>query len=63
MEYIKDGRADLISEIDRLGIKSIAVPALGAGLGGLDWNAVKPMIEDVFAQRPDVDVQLFEPQG
>ena len=63
MEYIKDGLAELISEIRRLEIKSVAVPPLGAGLGGLDWKKVKPLIEEAFAALPEVEVQLFEPKG
>ena len=47
----------------RLGIKSIAVPPLGCGLGGLDWAQVRPRIEQAFAALPDVRVLLFEPDG
>ena len=42
-------------------VKSIAIPALGCGLGGLDWNDVKPIIEK-FMENLDVEVYIFEPQ-
>jgi hypothetical protein len=45
------------------GIQSIAIPPLGCGLGGLDWNEVRPMIEKAFAPLPNVRVLLFEPAG
>jgi O-acetyl-ADP-ribose deacetylase (regulator of RNase III) len=43
-------------------IKSIAVPPLGCGLGGLNWSDVKPRIEAALGDIP-VKVQVFEPSG
>ena len=62
-EDIESGLTALLAEVRRLGIRSIAVPPLGCGLGGLDWNKVRPMIEQAFAQLPDVRVSMFEPAG
>ena len=61
LDSIEAGLRSLIRAVERLGIRSIAVPALGCGLGGLDWSDVKPLIEKAFAQVPDVRVLLFEP--
>ena len=61
--FIKDGLTDLIAQVRRLKIHSIAVPPLGCGNGGLNWSEVKPLIEDAFTNAPDVDVRLFEPDG
>lgn len=63
IEDIESGLKALIADIKCLGIHSIAVPPLGSGLGGLDWNVVRPMIEWAFAELPDVRVLLFSPQG
>lgn len=63
MEDIESGLKAIIAEVDRLGIKSIAVPPLGCGLGGLNWSDVRPRIEQAFATLPDVQVQLFAPTG
>ena len=43
--WIEDGLSDLRQLIPTLWIKSIALPALGCGLGGLPWRDVKPLIE------------------
>ena len=43
--WIEDGLSDLRQLIPTLLIKSIALPALGCGLGGLPWRDVKPLIE------------------
>ena len=62
-EDIGAGLKALVSDVRRLRIQSIAVPPLGCGLGGLDWNRVRPMIESAFAELPDVHVLLYEPAG
>jgi len=61
IKFIEDGLVDLILQVKRLSIKSIAIPPLGCGNGGLDWSVVKPLIESAFAEVPYVEVRLFEP--
>lgn len=61
LQDIDSGLKDLIATIQRLGIKSIAVPPLGCGNGGLPWSAVRPLIEEAFSRVPDVEVLLFAP--
>ncbi|WP_013324669.1 type II toxin-antitoxin system antitoxin DNA ADP-ribosyl glycohydrolase DarG [Gloeothece verrucosa] len=63
LEDIETGLKALIEEVKQLEIKSIAVPPLGCGNGGLDWAEVKPMIVGAFAQLPEVKVIIFEPIG
>jgi len=63
MTDIDAGLMDLISQIRLLDIRTIAIPPLGAGLGGLNWLEVKTRIEAAFADLSDVQVLLFEPKG
>lgn len=63
IEDVQSGLVALVEEVKNRGIKSIAIPPLGCGLGGLDWLEVKPLIEAAFAELPDVEVQLYEPKG
>lgn len=63
IEDIESGLSALVADVQRLGIRSIAVPPLGCGLGGLEWRVVRPMIEQAFARLPDMQVLLFEPAG
>lgn len=63
IEDIESGLQALVTEVRARNIKSIAVPPLGCGLGGLDWDDVRPMIVDSFSELPDVRVLLFEPAG
>src|SRR5262249_34013059 len=48
MADIEHGLEALVADVKRLGIRSIAVPPLGCGLGGLDWSEVRPRIERAF---------------
>lgn len=61
LEYVRDGLRDLVAQVKRLNIESIAVPPLGCGNGGLEWSAVRPLIIEAFAAAPDVRVVLYEP--
>lgn len=63
IEDIASGLEALVDEICRRNIRSIAVPPLGCGLGGLDWAEVRPMIERAFADLPDVRVLMYEPKN
>ena len=56
------GLQDLRAEIEELAIKSIAIPALGCGLGGLDWAGVAPLLLDALVNLPDCRVVIYEPQ-
>jgi O-acetyl-ADP-ribose deacetylase (regulator of RNase III) len=61
MADIEAGLPALAAEIRAKGMRSIAVPALGCGLGGLDWAAVKPRIAGALGGLDGVEVLVFEP--
>jgi O-acetyl-ADP-ribose deacetylase (regulator of RNase III) len=62
MEDIETGLDDLVRVIRDRGITSIAVPPLGAGLGGLPWPDVRERVE--AALKPlNIAVVVFEPAG
>jgi O-acetyl-ADP-ribose deacetylase (regulator of RNase III) len=63
LEDIRAGLPALVAAVRRLGVGSVAVPPLGCGLGGLDWDEVRPLIIQAFEAVPDVRVLLFEPGG
>lgn len=63
MEDIESGLRDLARVIAQLHIQSIALPPLGCGLGGLEWNEVRVHIENELAPLTDVNVVVFEPKG
>lgn len=60
LEWIEQGLAALRDEIKARGIRSIAIPPLGAGNGGLDWGDVKPLVAEALAGL-DCEVIVYEP--
>ena len=60
MEWIVEGLQDLRRFIVENGVKSIAIPPLGAGNGGLDWAEVKSQIEKALGDL-EADIVVFEP--
>jgi len=58
--YIEEGLEDLIKVIEEKKIKSIAIPPLGAGNGGLKWEKVKKIIEQKLLHL-GLDVYVYEP--
>ena len=63
IDDIESGLQDLAETIRKNRIRSIAIPPLGSGLGGLDWNEVKPRILAALQSLPDVEIHLYEPQN
>lgn len=63
LEFIEAGLLDLAGIIEDLGIKSVAVPPLGCGQGGLEWAVVRTSIIAALAPLDDVEVRLYLPNG
>jgi len=61
MEWILEGLRDLKRVIAEHDIRSIALPPLGAGNGGLDWREVRPEIEHALGDLEGVEVLVYEP--
>jgi O-acetyl-ADP-ribose deacetylase (regulator of RNase III) len=64
IEDIDSGLKALVAEIRARRIRSIALPPLGSGLGGLDWTAeVRPRVEAALRALDDVQIIVYEPHG
>ena len=63
IEYVESGLKDLAKVIEERRIKSIAMPPLGCGNGGLDWGGVKVLIEKYLSGLTDVDIIVYEPNA
>lgn len=60
--YIEAGLTELVKVIKEKGIKSIAIPPLGSGNGGLNWNKVKQILERHLSE-VDCDIHIYEPSA
>jgi O-acetyl-ADP-ribose deacetylase (regulator of RNase III) len=60
MEWVVEGLQDLRRFLIEQQVKSIAIPPLGAGNGGLEWADVREQIELALGDL-DIDILVFEP--
>lgn len=61
LEWVESGLQALKQVIREKQIRTIALPPLGCGNGGLDWAVVRPLIEAALGDLPDVEVVVYEP--
>jgi O-acetyl-ADP-ribose deacetylase (regulator of RNase III) len=61
-QYIEEGLIELVRVIREKNIKSIAIPPLGSGNGGLDWNKVKQILEKYLTDM-DCEIHIYEPSA
>lgn len=61
LRWIREGMQDLLRVIRANKIRSIAIPPLGCGNGGLHWHDVKPVIVAALEEVDGLHVFLYEP--
>lgn len=60
LAYIIGGLGWFVDNYNKLGITSIAFPALGCGCGGLDWNTVKELMVQKLGSLP-IEIEVYAP--
>lgn len=63
LEYIQVGLKALVAELKQREIRSVAIPPLGCGNGGLNWSEVLPLIQKALEEIPNVKAVIFAPTG
>lgn len=61
IEYIEEGLKDLVRIIEENNFESIAIAALGCGLGGLEWENVKILIEKYVGNLEGIEILIYQP--
>lgn len=61
LEDIDKGLQALAAQLKKSNWESIALPALGCGLGGLDWALVKSLIEQYLNSFENIHIIVYEP--
>ena len=61
IEDIESGLRSLVRVVNDLNVRSLAIPPLATGLGGLEWPLVKARILTACAELDDINVVLFNP--
>ena len=59
IEDVRVGLEDFVVQVKERRIASVAMPALGCGLGGLRWEDVRPLIVAACEAIPEVRVRLY----
>lgn len=62
-KWIEEGLEDLVKVINKLQIKSISIPPLGCGNGGLKWDKVKDLMHKYLGNLSEVEVLVYEPNA
>jgi O-acetyl-ADP-ribose deacetylase (regulator of RNase III) len=62
LEYIESGLQALVRQYKQWNLTSIAMPALGCGYGGLNWEDVRPLMEKYLSD-VDMDIEVYAPGG
>lgn len=66
MDFIRAAVARMFDLALADNVHAIALPAIGAGLGGLNWDDVKAVLADISDSYPEVDlyvVEKYSPNG
>jgi|SRR5271165_674564 len=61
IEYVASGLQDLRRVLEEKKIRSVALPPLGCGNGGLEWTLVRHEIERTLSDLQAVDVVVYQP--
>lgn len=62
MSFIEDGLDDFVVQLRKYGIKSVALPPLGCGNGGLLWDDVRAVIEDKLSSVEEIEFIVYSPK-
>ncbi|MBK8802797.1 MAG: macro domain-containing protein [Fibrobacteres bacterium] len=62
LEWVESALEQLVEIVRTHSIESIALPALGCGLGGLAWPTVKASMEVILAKLPETRILVYLPQ-
>lgn len=60
-QWVEEGMQDLVRVIREKEIRSIAIPALGCGSGGLHWRDVRPVIVRALEQVDGIEAIVYGP--
>lgn len=60
LEFIEKALSRMLEMASRTGVQEIGLPAIGAGLGKLEWKDVKEVIEKTAGSFPGVTLYVVE---
>lgn len=58
-EWLDSGMANALAYCSQRGLKSLAVPRIGCGIGGLEWDTVRDLMQQCANSYADVDLEVW----
>jgi len=59
LDAIRASVRRMVGASEQINLKTIGLPRIGAGLGGLDWDKVKEVLDGI-GSKTDIDLIVFE---
>lgn len=59
LEWLEDGLTSAIEALREEGLTGFAMPRIGAGIGGLEWDDVVEVLERLAADNPDITIEVW----
>lgn len=59
LELLESGLTNLLDFMEDSGLETLALPRIGAGIGGLEWNDVKELIENISKKYEDIIIEVW----
>lgn len=60
LEWLRASLSRALDELTELEVTSLALPRIGAGIGGLEWPEVREAIEEIAEAYPHMEIELWE---
>lgn len=60
LEWVKSSLSTALNSLAIEGVRTLALPRIGAGIGGLNWTEVRSAIEEIAEAYPSIDIELWE---
>jgi O-acetyl-ADP-ribose deacetylase (regulator of RNase III) len=60
LHLLAEGLDNMFLQMEQLGLNTVALPRIGAGVGGLHWDEVLYTIKEAAKLHPGIDVEVWE---
>lgn len=60
LEWLEESLTEALRQMPNVGLTSLALPQIGAGIGGLEWDDVRSVITELSEEYPEVTIELWE---
>ena len=58
LELLRSSLLEMRDHMKLCSVKSVNIPQIGCGIGGLNWEDVRPLLEEIFGPEEDLVLQI-----